>query len=97
MQRACEKRPVSIATIEKFVDGFQQSLQEGGEKEIEVGQIGSAVMESLKGIDEVAYVRFASVYRQFKDINEFMDELKDILKQEKTRPVNQKAFKSIHV
>jgi transcriptional repressor NrdR len=85
MQRACEKRPVSIATIEKFVDGFQQSLQEGGEKEIEVGQIGSAVMESLKGIDEVAYVRFASVYRQFKDINEFMDELKDILKQEKNK------------
>ncbi len=85
MQRACEKRPVSIATIEKFVDGFQQSLQESGEKEIEVGQIGSAVMESLKGIDEVAYVRFASVYRQFKDINEFMDELKDILKQEKNK------------
>jgi transcriptional repressor NrdR len=83
MQRACEKRPVSIATIEKFVDSFQQSLQESGEKEIEAGKIGNAVMEALQAIDEVAYVRFASVYRQFKDINEFMNELKDILAQEK--------------
>lgn len=83
MQRACEKRPVSIATIEKFVDSFQQSLQENGEKEIEAGKIGNAVMEALQAIDEVAYVRFASVYRQFKDINEFMNELKDILAQEK--------------
>ena len=83
MQRACEKRPVSIATIERFVDSFQQSLQESGEKEIEAGKIGNAVMESLQAIDEVAYVRFASVYRQFKDINEFMSELKDILAQGK--------------
>ena len=83
IQRACEKRPVSIATIEKFVDSFQQSLQENGEKEIEAVKIGNAVMEALQGIDEVAYVRFASVYRQFKDINEFMSELKDILAQEK--------------
>lgn len=83
MQRACEKRPVSIATIERFVDSFQQSLQENGEKEIDAGKIGNAVMESLQAIDEVAYVRFASVYRQFKDINEFMNELKDILAQEK--------------
>ena len=83
MQRACEKRPVPIATIEMFVDSFQQSLQESGEKEIEAGKIGNAVMESLQAIDEVAYVRFASVYRQFKDINEFMSELKDILAQGK--------------
>lgn len=83
MQRACEKRPVSIATIERFVDSFQQTLQESGEKEIEAGKIGNAVMESLQAIDEVAYVRFASVYRQFKDINEFMSELKDILAQGK--------------
>lgn len=82
MQRACEKRPVSISTIEKFVDGLEQTLQESGEKEIEAGKIGNAVMESLHAIDEVAYVRFASVYRQFKDINEFMSELKDILAQE---------------
>lgn len=79
MQRACEKRPVSIATIEKLVDRLELSLQESGEKEIESSRIGEAVMEALHGIDEVAYVRFASVYRQFKDINEFMAELKDLL------------------
>lgn len=79
MQRACEKRPVSIDTIEKLVDRLELSLQEAGEKEIESSRIGTAVMEALHEIDEVAYVRFASVYRQFKDINEFMDELKEIL------------------
>jgi len=81
MQRACEKRPVSIATIERFVDSLEQSLQESGEKEVEAQRIGNAVMEGLHAMDEVAYVRFASVYRQFKDINEFMSELKDILAQ----------------
>jgi transcriptional repressor NrdR len=79
MQRACEKRPVSIGTIEKFVDRLEMSLQESGEKELEASRIGEAVMKALHEIDEVAYVRFASVYRQFKDINEFMAELKDIL------------------
>jgi transcriptional repressor NrdR len=79
MQRACEKRPVSIATIEKMVDRLELSLQESGEKEIESSRIGEAVMEALHELDEVAYVRFASVYRQFKDINEFMSELKDLL------------------
>jgi transcriptional repressor NrdR len=79
MQRACEKRPVSIATIEKMVDRLELSLQESGDKEIESSRIGEAVMEALHGLDEVAYVRFASVYRQFKDINEFMSELKDLL------------------
>lgn len=81
MQRACEKRPVSIATIERFVDRLEQSLQESGEKEVEAQRIGNAVMEGLHAMDEVAYVRFASVYRQFKDINEFMSELKEILAQ----------------
>ncbi len=79
MQRACEKRPVSIAVIEKTVDDLERSLQESGEKEIEASEIGNKVMEALRTLDEVAYVRFASVYRQFKDINEFMSELKDIL------------------
>jgi len=79
MQRACEKRPVSISTIEKLVDRLEVTLQESGEKEIEASRIGKAVMDALHDIDEVAYVRFASVYRQFKDINEFMAELKDIL------------------
>lgn len=79
MQRACEKRPVSIATIEKAVDRLEFSLQEVGEKEIASTRIGEAVMAALHDIDEVAYVRFASVYRQFKDINEFMSELTEIL------------------
>ncbi len=79
IQRACEKRPVSIETIEKLVDRLELQLQESGEKEIESSRIGQAVMGALHDIDEVAYVRFASVYRQFKDINEFMSELKDLL------------------
>ena len=79
IQRACEKRPVSIATIEKVVDQMEHSLQESGEKEVYASRIGEAVMSALQSIDEVAYVRFASVYRQFRDINEFMSELKDIL------------------
>ena len=81
IQRACEKRPVSIATIEKIVDQIERQLQESGEREVESSRIGQAVMEALPALDQVAYVRFASVYRQFKDINEFMAELKDILAQ----------------
>jgi transcriptional repressor NrdR len=79
MQRACEKRPVSIAAIEQFVDRLEQSLQESGEKEIPSTRIGEAVMAALHEIDQVAYVRFASVYREFRDINEFMSELTEIL------------------
>jgi transcriptional repressor NrdR len=81
IQRACEKRPVSIATIEKIVDQIERQLQESGEREVDSSRIGKAVMDALHDIDEVAYVRFASVYRQFKDLNEFMAELKDILAQ----------------
>jgi transcriptional repressor NrdR len=79
MQRACEKRPVSFATIEQIVDQLERQLQESGDREVDSSHIGKVVMDALHEIDEVAYVRFASVYRQFKDINEFMDELKDIL------------------
>jgi len=79
IQRACEKRPVSIATIEKVVDQMEVSLQECGEKEIDASRIGESIMAALQALDEVAYVRFASVYRQFRDINEFMSELTDIL------------------
>lgn len=82
MQRACEKRPVSIATIEREVDKLELTLQESGEKEIDASRIGAAIMLALHDMDEVAYVRFASVYRQFKDINEFMAELKDLLAQD---------------
>lgn len=83
MQRACEKRPISIELIVKAVDRLEMSFLESGEREIESTRIGEAVMEALRNLDEVAYVRFASVYRQFKDINEFMSELKDILAREK--------------
>jgi transcriptional repressor NrdR len=87
MQRACEKRPVSIASIEKVVDQLEIFFQESGDKEIESSRIGEAVMEALHNIDEIAYVRFASVYRQFKDINEFMAELKEILAKDKGQKV----------
>jgi transcriptional repressor NrdR len=79
MQRACEKRPVSIEQIEEMVDRLERRFQESAEKEIPASLIGEAVMEALKDVDEVAYVRFASVYRQFKDINAFMTELTDLL------------------
>ncbi len=79
MQRACEKRPVSVEQIESMVDRLERYFQEAGEKEINASVVGEEVMKSLQQVDEVAYVRFASVYRQFKDINEFMLELKDLL------------------
>ncbi len=81
IKRACEKRPVSIATIEKVVDGLEVFFQECGDKEVDSSRIGEAVMKALHEIDQVAYVRFASVYRQFKDITEFMSELTEILAQ----------------
>jgi len=80
IKKACEKRPVSVETIEKMVDRVETRLQEGQEKEVPTTTIGEMVMAELHEIDEVAYVRFASVYRSFKDINEFMDELQDLLK-----------------
>ncbi|MCK5544050.1 MAG: transcriptional repressor NrdR [Desulfobulbaceae bacterium] len=79
LKTACEKRPVSIARIEKFVDSLEGELQDMGEQEIATEIIGERVMAGLHKIDEIAYVRFASVYRQFRDINEFMDELKIML------------------
>ncbi|MDH3393972.1 MAG: transcriptional regulator NrdR [Desulfobulbaceae bacterium] len=77
--KACEKRPISIEMIEKFVDDMERELQDMGEREIPVDLVGERVMAGLKDLDEVAYVRFASVYRQFKDLSEFMDELKGML------------------
>ena len=72
--------PVSVTKIEEFVDSLEVYFQELGKKEVESKEIGERVINNLKDWDEVAYVRFASVYRQFKDINEFMAELEDILK-----------------
>ena len=77
--KACEKRPVSVAQVEAVADKVEASLQERPEKEIATAEIGQAVMEELKRLDKVAYVRFASVYRHFRDIGEFMNELKDLL------------------
>jgi transcriptional repressor NrdR len=79
LKKACEKRPISINVIEKIVNRIELHFQERGEREIRSSEIGEAVMEELHRLDGVAYVRFASVYRQFKDIHEFMDELKELL------------------
>ena len=79
MLRACEKRPVSIDQLEKVVTDIETELQNSLDREVTSVHIGELVMEKLKELDEVAYVRFASVYRQFKDINTFMDELTKLL------------------
>ena len=77
--RACEKRPVSIDTLDNMIDEIETVLQNSLDREVSSEKIGELVMENLKTIDEVAYVRFASVYRQFKDINTFMSELNKLL------------------
>ncbi len=79
LKKACEKRPISINVIEKIVSRIELYFQERGEREVKSSEVGEKVMEELHRLDGVAYVRFASVYRQFKDIHEFMDELKDLL------------------
>ena len=84
MVRACEKRPVTLAQLENIADEIEQDLQSGIEHEVQSSKIGEMVMERLKNVDEVAYVRFASVYRSFKDINTFMEELSKLLKDRKS-------------
>ena len=79
LRKACEKRPVSISDLEKAASRIESELTERGEKEVTSNEIGRVVMDELKKLDEVAYVRFASVYRQFKDITEFMEELKSLV------------------
>jgi transcriptional repressor NrdR len=79
LEKACEKRPVSCDDIDAFVDDIEKKLQDLGSKEVASEVIGEWVMEGLPGLDEVAYVRFASVYRQFKDVSEFVDELKTLV------------------
>ena len=81
MVRACEKRPVSLSAIESAVTEIEQIIQNSLEREVKTSYIGELVMERLKPLDEVAYVRFASVYRQFKDINSFMTELNKLLEE----------------
>ena len=87
INKACQKRPVSITLIEEFVDSLELYFQELGKKEIDSKEVGERVINNLKEWDEVAYVRFASVYRQFRDINEFMAELEGILKTRKNGEV----------
>jgi len=77
--KACEKRPVSVAAVEAVADRVEAEVQERPEKEMRTDEIGALVMEELKRLDKVAYVRFASVYRHFRDIGEFMTELKELL------------------
>jgi transcriptional repressor NrdR len=79
LQRACEKRPISVTELEKLIDRIEHRLQESGERELPSRQIGEQVMQELQKLDEVAYVRFASVYRSFRDVNEFMNEVKELL------------------
>ena len=79
MVRASEKRPVPLGKLEEIADDIEQELQSGLEREIKTVEIGEMVMTRLKDVDEVAYVRFASVYRSFKDINTFMEELSKLL------------------
>lgn len=78
--KACEKRPISIDEIERLVDRLESKMQESSEREISTTAIGEWLMKELHGMDEVAYVRFASVYRSFRDIGEFMQELQELLK-----------------
>ena len=79
MVRACEKRPITLNQLEKIADEIEQELQSRIEREVRSVEIGEMVMKRLKSVDEVAYVRFASVYRSFKDINTFMEELSKLL------------------
>ena len=93
IQIACQKRPISVAVLEEMADRIEKVLQEKGDKEIKSSTIGETVMQELHDLDEVAYVRFASVYRSFKDINEFMAELKDLLNEEETRRLSEEKIR----
>ncbi len=91
IQKACEKRPVSVDTIERLVDRLELRLQEGGEKEVPTTMIGEWVMNELHSIDQVAYVRFASVYRQFRDVSQFMDAVQQFLEPSQAKPPRDKG------
>ncbi len=91
LKKACEKRPISMEMLERTVDEIEKVLQDKGLKEIPSTMVGEEVMERLHKLDEVAYVRFASVYRSFRDINEFMSELKDILSNKEMKDAKEVA------
>ena len=83
--RACEKRPISIEKMEDIATQIERAIQKKSDRQVPANRIGELVMDRLKNLDHVAYVRFASVYRQFKDVEQFMEELKDIIKKDKRR------------
>ena len=83
IMKACEKRPVSMERMEEIVIGVERAIQRKSDREVNSQDIGELIMEKLRTLDDVAYVRFASVYRQFKDVSQFMKELKTILDKEK--------------
>lgn len=91
LHKACEKRPISVEVLEKLVERIEHRLEEAGEREVYSREIGEQIMEELRNLDEVAYVRFASVYRSFKDVNEFMKEVRELLergqKEKKVSPL----------
>jgi transcriptional repressor NrdR len=86
LKRACEKRPVSVDTIEAVADKLERQLQEGGDREVTSREIGEALMRELHELDAVAYVRFASVYRSFRDVHEFMRELEELIAERRVAP-----------
>src|ERR1700686_5359778 len=90
LKRACEKRPVSMETIEQIANNIETTMTAQSDRGAAASVIGSALMNELHKIDQVAYVRFASVYRQFKDIDEFMHELEDLIKERK-QPISPRA------
>ncbi len=96
MIKACEKRPISMEVIESFVSDYERELQERGEREVESSEIGERVINKLYEIDEVAYVRFASVYRSFKDVNQFMNELKELLKEKGGKGLGDTKDSAVH-
>jgi transcriptional repressor NrdR len=83
VKKACQKRNISMNVIEEFIDDLERDLREMGEKEIPASSVGEKIMIKLHDLDDVAYVRFASVYREFKDVNDFVSELKSLLSNEK--------------
>jgi len=93
--KACEKRPISMEKMEEIVTQVERAIQKKSDREVPSAKIGGLVMEKLKALDDVAYVRFASVYRQFKDVGQFMVELKDILNEERqpAQKVSRRAAK----
>lgn len=91
MLKACEKRPVPLEDLEHMVDEIETALQNSLDREVSTDRIGVLAMEKLRGADEVAYVRFASVYRQFKDINTFMDELSKLLRENDEAQLRERA------